>query len=386
MGTFKFPIDGLTKDTITLNQPAKLESQGDQLESRTIYAAVHVVANPLEASASNVAATVDWEATARFRERMWSMGLGVAEAMDTAQRGMGMDWESVKKLLTRTMKDAKAVGGAVVSGVATDQLPKGSHTLESIKDAYLEQLEFTVATGAIPVIMCSRELASVARNSEDYLYLYSQLIEQSDSKVVLHWLGSMFDPQLEGYWGGNNYLETRDTVLNLIKSHSDKIEGVKMSLLNEQHEIDFRSQLPSNVKMFTGDDFNYVRLIKGDGKHFSHALLGAFAAISKYASAAIRDLDAGDEAKYLKILGPTETLSREIFKAPTYYYKTGIVWLAYLSGLQDHFYMVGGLQSGRSIRDLTELFILGNEIGLFPDPDLALYRLKLMFESSGIRI
>lgn len=386
MGTFKFPIDGLTKNSITLNQPRHFASHGNTLKSRTIYAAVHVVANPFEASASNVSATVDWEATARFRENMWSMGLGVAEAMDTAQRGMGMDWGSVKKLVTRTMKDAKAAGGAVVSGVATDQLPKGIHSLSAIKNAYLEQLEFTESVGATPVIMCSRELASTAKSSEDYLSLYSELIEQSDSKVVLHWLGSMFDPHLEGYWGGNGYLDTRNTVLNLIKSHSDKIEGVKMSLLNEEFEIDFRRQLPAHVKMFTGDDFNYVRLIQGDGKNFSHALLGAFAAISKYASAAIRALDAGDANKYLEILGPTEPLSREIFKAPTYYYKTGIVWLAYLSGMQDHFYMVAGLQNGRSVRDLCELFILGNEIGLFPDPDLALHRLKLILESSGVRI
>lgn len=383
MTTFEFPIDGLSSKRVLIREPLVLEKVRERPVSRTIFAAVHLVANAAEASASNVSATVDWESTARFREHMWSLGLGVAEAMDTAQRGMGMDWPNVKILLTRTMKDAKAVGGSVVSGVATDQLPRGEHTLSQIKNAYLEQLEFTLSTGATPVLMCSRELAATAKSADDYLQVYSELIAQSDSKVVLHWLGSMFDPQLEGYWGSKNFLATKETVLNLIKAFPSKIEGIKMSLLNEEYEIELREALPSSVKMYTGDDFNYVRMIKGNGKSFSHALLGAFAAIGPYAAAAVRALDEGDLKRYEEILGPTEALSREIFKSPTYYYKTGVVWLAYLSGLQNHFTMVAGLQSGRSVRDLCQLYILGNEIGLFPNPDLALFRVKRLLSSAG---
>jgi len=384
MTQFTFPIDGLSRKTITLSSPHSLNSKGEQPQSRTIYAAAHVVANPIESSANNVSATIDWESTARFREHIWSLGLGVAEAMDTAQRGMGMDWPSVKRLLSRTMKDAHAVGGKVVSGVATDQLERGSHPLPKIKAAYLEQLEFTLNTGATPVIMCSRELAAAAKNADDYLEMYSDLIEYCDGKVVLHWLGSMFDPQLRGYWGNDDFAQSQKTVLDLINRYPSKIEGIKMSLLNEQHEIELREKLPNSVKMFTGDDFNYVRLIRGTDNVYSHALLGAFAVVSSYAASAIRALDEGDFARYEEILGPTEKLSREIFKSPTYYYKTGVVWLAYLCGYQDHFIMIAGLQNGRSIRDLCELFILANEIALFPDPDLALQRMKLHLQAVGL--
>ena len=385
MSTFTFPIDGVSQKTIEIKGPLSLASASSAPLSRTIYAAVHVVANSAEASASNISATVDWEATAKFRQHMWSQGLGVAEAMDTAQRGMGMDWESVKTLVTRTMKDAKAVGGSVVSGVATDQLPKGIHSLEAIERAYKEQLEFTLSTGATPVLMCSRELAAAAKNGDDYLNIYSNLIEHSDQKIVLHWLGSMFDPLLAGYWGGAGFHEVKENVLELINRYPEKIDGIKMSLLNEEYEIELREKLPASVKMYTGDDFNYVRLIKGNGKSCSHALLGAFAAIAPFASAAIRALDDGDLARYEEILGPTETLSRELFKTPTYYYKTGVVWLAYLSGMQDHFTMVAGLQSGRSIKDLCELYIQANEIGLFTNPDLALSRMKKTLEFAGFK-
>jgi len=383
MTNFTFPFVGLSRKTITLAKPHALESKGPAPLSRTIFAAAHVVANPLVSSASNISATIDWESTANFREHIWSLGLGVAEAMDTAQRGMGMDWPNVKVLLKRTMADAKAVGGKVVSGVATDQLDKGAHSLVEIQRAYEEQLEFTLSTGATPVIMCSRDLAAAAKNADDYLKIYSALIENSDQKVVLHWLGSMFDPLLKGYWGDDSFSKSKETVLELINSYPEKIDGIKMSLLDENYEIELREKLPSAVKMYTGDDFNYVRLIKGNGKSHSHALLGAFAVVSSYAASAIRALDEGDSSKYDSILAPTEQLSREIFKSPTYYYKTGVVWLAYLCGFQNHFTMIGGLQSGRSVMDLCELFIQANEINLFPDPELALSRLKSMLNSIG---
>lgn len=383
MKTFKFPIEGLSQQVISINPPLEIPVSHEKPQSRTIYAAVHVVANPAEASAANPTATVDWETTAKFRHHIWSKGLGVAEAMDTAQRGMGMDWSNVKELVTRTMKDAKAIGGAVVSGVATDQLSPGPHSLSEIRNAYLEQLEFTIDAGATPVLMCSRQLAATAKNSEDYLEIYSNLIESSSSKVVLHWLGTAFDPLLKGYWGSDDFNICKQNVLGLINRYPEKIDGIKMSLLNEQYEIDLREQLPQQVKMYTGDDFNYVRLIRGNGKSYSHALLGAFAAISTHAASAIRALDNNDEALYEQILGPTESLSREIFKSPTYYYKTGVVWLAYLSGMQKHFTMVAGLQSGRSLRDLCELYILANQISLFPDPELALARLQQTLKTAG---
>ena len=385
MVTYHFPFDGVSKKRIELQSPAILDSLGPAPKSRTIFAAVHVVANPIEASASNLTATIDWETSAKFRNHLWSMGLGVAEAMDTAQRGMGLDWQNVKKLLTQTMNDAKACGGAVVSGVATDQLGPGLHSLKDITNAYIEQLDFTIGQGAIPVLMCSRDLAATAKSPEDYIYVYSKLLDHANSKVILHWLGPMFDPQLKGYWGGDDFISTQQTVLQLIESHQNKVDGIKMSLLDEKYEIEFREKLPSSVKMYTGDDFNYVRLIQGNEAGYSHALLGAFAAIGPFAAAAIRALDRGDIQGYQSLLAPTEKLSREIFKSPTYYYKTGIVWLAYLSGLQDHFTMVAGLQSGRSILDLCELFILANEIGLFPDPELALNRLRQHLALAGYR-
>lgn len=372
---YTFPIKGLSTQSIAINAHAALPAIRSAPTSRTFYAAAHVVADPYVSSAGEDSVSLDWDATMRFRHHLWSHGLGVAEAMDTAQRGMGMTWDRVKELLSRTMTEARSVGGSVVSGVATDQLSPGKHSLDAIVAAYLEQLEFTLDQGATPVIMCSRQLAASAQSAEDYLRVYDTVLQASSTPVVLHWLGSMFDPSLHGYWGAAEYEDAKAVVLELMVRHTARIDGIKMSLLNEQYEVDLRRQMPSPVKMYTGDDYNYVRLIQGDGEHHSHALLGAFAVVGAYAAHAARALDRGDVVEYYRILGPTEPLSREVFRRPTYYYKTGVVWLAYLSGFQDHFVMVGGLQSGRSLMELCELYILGNEIGLFPDPDLAHARL-----------
>jgi len=381
---FRFPIDGLSVRAIEINAPAAFPAISSPPTSRTLYAAAHVVADPLQTSAGEDTVALDWEATMRFRHHLWSHGLGIAEAMDTAQRGMGMTWPKVKELLSRTMTEARSVGGTVVSGVATDQLPPGSHSIDAIIAAYLEQLEFTLDQGATPVLMCSRQLAAAARSADDYLRVYDTLLQASSTPVVLHWLGSMFDPALTGYWGSENFEESQHVVLELMRRHSARVDGIKMSLLNESYEVELRRQLPAGTKMYTGDDYNYVRLIKGADGEFSHALLGAFAVVGQYAAHAVRALDSGNVSEYERVLAPTEPLSREVFKRPTYYYKTGVVWLAYLSGFQDHFVMVGGLQSGRSLRDLCELYILGNDIGLFPDPDLALSRMKAHLQLVGV--
>ena len=381
---YTFPIKGLSTQSIAINAHAALPAIRTAPTSRTFYAAAHVVADPYVSSAGEDSVSLDWDATMRFRHHLWSHGLGVAEAMDTAQRGMGMTWEKVKELLSRTMTEARSVGGCVVSGVATDQLPPGTHSLDTIVAAYLEQLEFTLDQGATPVIMCSRQLAASATSPDDYLRVYDTVLQASSTPVVLHWLGSMFDPALHGYWGAKEYSDAKATVIELMGRHTSRIDGIKMSLLKEEFEVDLRRQLPSTVKMYTGDDYNYVRLIQGDGERHSHALLGAFAVVGAYAAHAARALDRSDVGEYQRILGPTESLSREVFKRPTYFYKTGVVWLAYLSGFQDHFVMVGGLQSGRSLRDLCELYILGNEIGLFPDPDLAHFRLLAHLRIAGV--
>jgi hypothetical protein len=382
---FKFPISGLSKNEIWLNPANQFLSLSAPPKSRVLYAASHVVADPF-CNAMGRAASIDWETTMAIRRNLWGMGLGIADAMDTSQRGMGVSWENVKELLTRTMKEAKIVNGHVASGVGTDQLPYGQHSLNVILNAYLEQLEFTISQGAKPVIMCSRELASSAKSANDYLNIYSKLLSQSEEKVILHWLGTVFDPQLAGYWGSDDFNFSKETVLELISINSEKIDGIKISLLNKEWEIEIRNRLPKGVKLYTGDDFNYTELIKGDITNYSHALLGAFSFLGSFAAGAVRALDKEDFTTYEKILKPTENLSREVFKAPTFYYKTGVVWLSYLNGLQNHFSMIGGIQSARSVNDLCELFILANDISLFSDPDLALYRMKKTLDFYGANL
>lgn len=364
-------------------EPPDFGKPTSPIRSRVAYAAAHVVKDPVGAESGEK--TVDWDATLAFREHLWSYGLGVAEAMDTAQRGMGLDYEATKVLIARASAAAKAAGGAIVCGAATDQLPAGEPaSLERIAAAYEEQVAHIEASGGRVVVMASRHLAAAAKGPEDYATVYDRVLAQVKEPVIIHWLGEMFDPALAGYWGSRDVAEAMDVCLDLLGRHASKVEGIKLSLLDAGHERSMRAKLPGGVRMFTGDDFHYPELILGDGEHHSDALLGIFDAIAPAASAALQALDEGDTGRFEEILAPTVPLSRKIFEAPTFYYKTGIVFLAYLNGFQDHFRMVAGLESARSVLHLSELFVLANEAGLLRDPELATERMRLVLRLAGV--
>lgn len=351
--------------------------------SRIAYAAAHVVADPLAENVPDAPAVLDWDATLAFRHHLWRHGLGVAEAMDTAQRGMGLDYPAVRELVRRSASEARSVGGRIVAGVATDQLD-GPATVAEVLDAYREQLADVVGAGAVPVLMCSRHLASAAKGPDDYLSVYSTLLSEVDGPVLLHWLGPMFDPELVGYWGSLDLSVAADTVLGLVKDHASAVDGIKMSLLDEDFEIAFRRRLPDGVRMYTGDDFNYPTLIAGDEHGYSDALLGVFAAIAPAVGPALAELDRDSVDGFHALLDPTVPLARHLFGAPTQYYKTGIVFLSWLSGHQQHFTMVGGLQSGRSVTHLAKLLVLADEAGLLPHADLAAARARSFFAVAGV--
>ena len=328
---------------------------------------------------------VDWDATLAYREHLWSLGFGVAEAMDTAQRGMGLDWPLALELITRSTAAAKARGGLIACGAGTDHLQPGQAiSIEQVTDAYLEQCEAIEAVGGRIILMASRALAAVARSPEDYDTVYTKVLSQISQPVILHWLGPMFDPALEGYWGSRDISIATENCLNIIRGNADKIDGIKISLLDAELEISMRRQLPAGVRMYTGDDFNYDRLILGDEHGHSDALLGIFDAIAPAASAALTALDAGDLPRYHALLEPTVPLSRHIFTPPTQHYKAGVVFLAYLNGFQSHFRMVRGLESARSIPHLCELFVLADKAGVLRDPSLATQRMKNFLLSAGI--
>lgn len=376
MATVNLP-DG-RRLTLTAN-PARTKP-AKPATSRIAYAAAHVVADPRAENVPGAPAVVDWDTTLKFRHHLWSHGLGVAEAMDTAQRGMGLDYPATRELIRRSAAEAASVGGRIVAGVATDQLAPGAATLEQVLSAYRMQLADVAQAGAVPVLMCSRHLAAAARDADDYLGIYRTLLEESGTPVVLHWLGAAFDPALEGYWGSTDVEKATETLLELIAGNPAKVDGIKISLLDADHEIRLRRRLPDGVRLYTGDDFHYPDLIKGDDQGYSDALLGIFAAIAPAASAALAALDRGDVDEYDRIFAPTVPLSRHIFERPTFYYKTGIVFLAWLAGHQDHFTMVGGLQSGRSAPHLAKLVELADAAGLLPDPELAAARANDFFK------
>jgi hypothetical protein len=353
--------------------------------SRIPYAAVHVVADALADVSPVSPAVIDWERTLAFRRHIWSYGLGVAEAMDTAQRGMGLDWEAAKELIRRSVAEAKAVGGRIVCGAQTDQLAPGSaRSLRDIEAAYEEQCGFVEGEGGQVVIMASRELARLARGPEDYARVYDRVLSQLRQPALIHWLGDVFDPALAGYWGHADLDSAMAECLEIIVTHRAKVEGLKLSLLDQQREISMRSRLPDGVHMFTGDDFDYPTTIAGDGERYSDALLGAFDMIAPAASAALTALDEGDTTRFDAILKPTVPVSRHAFGAPTFYYKTGVVFLAYLNGHQDHFRMVGGLESGRSAVHLAELFVLADGAGLLRDAEVSVDRIRHVMALAGI--
>lgn len=363
--------------------PLDLAPGGAPLTSRTVFSAAHVVADPYADAGPDSPAAVDWDATLAFRRHLWSHGLGVAEAMDTAQRGMGLDWAGAAELITRSAAEARAVGGAIACGVGTDQLPPGPASLAEVRSAYEEQLALVEGSGAQAILMASRALAAAANGPQDYLETYAHLLRQATEPVVLHWLGPMFDPALDGYWGSADLDEATDTFLQVIAEHPDKVDGIKISLLDAEREIDVRRRLPGGVRCYTGDDFNYPELIAGDDRGFSHALLGIFDPLGPLAAHAVRVLDTGDTKGFRELLDPTVELSRHLFQAPTRYYKTGVVFLAWLAGHQDHFTMVGGLQSARSLPHLAKAYELADRLGLFPDPELAESRMRALLKVNG---
>lgn len=358
------------------------------LQSRVAYAAAHVVPKVHADNTPGQPADIDWDSTLAFRRNVYSWGLGVADAMDTAQRNMGLDAAATRELISRSAEVAREEGGSVVVGVNTDHVAESHISLDQVIDAYKEQLHFTEEQGAGPVLMASRHLARVAENADDYRRVYREVLSSATVPVVLHWLGTAFDPELAGYFGADDWQTASAVLLDVIAEDPDKIAGVKMSLLNAESEISVRERLPEGVRMFTGDDFNYVGLIGGDtvgkGDGHSDALLGAFAAITPVASAAIQALDAGDPARYLEILGPTEELSRQVFAAPTFYYKTGVAFLAWLNGHQPAFQMVGGLHSARSLPHLSRIVELANASLALENPELARERWHGMLRLNGI--
>ncbi|MFI9624804.1 dihydrodipicolinate synthase family protein [Streptomyces sp. NPDC052042] len=363
--------------------PLGLAPCGASLTSRTVFSAAHVVADPYADISPDDPAAIDWDATLAFRRHLWSHGLGVAEVMDTAQRGMGLDWAGAAELIRRSGAEAKAVGGRIACGVGTDQLPAGPVTLAEVRAAYEEQLAVVEESGAQAILMASRALAAAATGPEDYLETYGHLLRQASEPVILHWLGPMFDPALDGYWGSSDLDAATDTFLKVIAEHPDKVDGIKISLLDADREIDVRRRLPGGVRCYTGDDFNYPQLIAGDEQGFSHALLGIFDPLGPLAAHAVRVLDTGDVPGFRELLDPTVELSRHLFQAPTRFYKTGVVFLAWLAGHQDHFTMVGGLQSARSLPHLAKAYELADRLGLFPDPELAEARMRALLAVNG---
>ncbi len=353
------------------------------LRSRVVFSAAHVVADPLR-TAADAPAAVDWDATLAFRRHLWDRGLGVAEAMDTAQRGMGLDWAGARELIRRSSAEARSEGGRIACGVGTDQLTGPAATLDEVSAAYEEQLAVVEEAGSQVILMASRALAAVAKGPDDYLEVYGRLLRQSSEPVILHWLGPMFDPALAGYWGSEDLDAATGTFLEVVNAHPDKVDGVKISLLDAGREVALRRRLPRGVRCYTGDDFHYPELIEGDEQGFSHALLGIFDPLAPLASAAVGALDTGDAAGFRRILDPTVELSRHLFCAPTRFYKTGVVLLAWLAGHQSHFTMVGGLQSARSLPHLARAYELADRVGLFPDPALAEARMRQLLALHGV--
>jgi hypothetical protein len=379
--------DGSLQDYRLTGDPLRARAPKLAL-TRTAFAAAHVISDPLaQRDPWTGAPAVDWDATLAFRHGLWDQGLGLAEAMDTAQRGMGVDWATAHDLIRRTMRDAKAhpMKPRVACGAGTDHKPLSDLTsVAAIIDAYRTQMAAIEAEGGQIILMATRALPALHATPEDYARVYDILIEESAAPVILHWLGDMFDAALTGYWGAAD-IETANTiVLDLISRHAAKIDGIKISLLDQAHEEAFRARLPKGVRLYTGDDFNYAALIEGDGVNYSHALLGIFAAIAPAASQALEALAQGDRDTYHALLAPTVPLSREIFKKPTQFYKAGIAFLSWLNGTQAHFIMPAGLQSARDITHYAQVFRLADQARLLTNPDLATARMRTLLALHGI--
>jgi uncharacterized protein DUF993 len=387
MASVKLPKAGGGVETYTVrNAPLAVAANGAPRLNRIAYAAAHVVADPLADNDPWLDTAIDWERTIAFRHYLWDLGLGVAEAMDTAQRGMGLDWNGARELIRRSLEAARSRPGALIaSGAGTEQLEvSASVTLDDVIRAYETQIEAIEAMGGRIVLMASRALVKAAKGPDDYAKVYARILNQAREPVIIHWLGEMFDPALAGYWGSSDHDTAMATALDIIRDNATKVDGIKISLLSKEKEILMRRGLAQGVRMYTGDDFNYPELIAGDDRGYSDALLGIFDAIAPAAALALRQLAIGDAKGFHATLAPTVPLSRHIFKTPTRFYKTGVVFLAYLNGLQDHFYMVGGQQSARSLVHLAELFRLADAARILRDPDLAAARMKQVLALGGV--
>ena len=385
MASISLPTNGRTFAPYTTGEPIALPKGPPPAFNRVAYAVAHLVGDPLADVDPWLDVAVDWDKTIAFRHYLWDLGLGVAEAMDTAQRGMGLDWSRAKELIRRALEAAKARPGALIAcGAGTDHLAPGPNVgIDDVIRAYEEQIEAIEAMGGRIVLMASRALAAAAQSPDDYARVYGRILRQVREPVIIHWLGEMFDPALAGYWGNIDHETAMETCLAIITEHAAKIDGVKISLLSKEKEIAMRRRLPAGVRMYTGDDFNYTELIAGDEDGYSDALLGIFDGIAPAASAGLARLAKGDVQGFHGLLEPTVPLSRHIFSAPTRFYKTGLVFLAWLNGLQDHFIMVGGQESARSLLHLAELFRLADQARVLHDPDLAATRMKRLLAVHG---
>lgn len=370
----------------TLSEPIEFQTAKPGMAlCRKALSAAHVVANPLADNSPFLDCSLDLAASVRYREYLWDLGLGVAEAMDTAQRGMGLSWASTQALIAETLRAASVRRDAIVyCGIGTDHIVEGGAGLNDVAAAYEEQLHFVQKHDGRVIVMASRELAYIARSPDDFIRTYDRILRQMDHPAILHWLGDMFDPALSGYWGYADPHAAMRVCIEIINRNARYIEGVKISLLDKNLEIEMRRQLPEGVRMYTGDDFNYPELIAGDEAGHSEALLGIFDAVAPAASAALLALTKGDRAAYDEKLEATVPLSRELFSAPTRFYKTGVVFLAYLNGHQDHFVMLGGHQGARSILHLTRIFRLADRAGLLRDPDMASERMADLLSLYGV--
>jgi hypothetical protein len=386
MPTLNLPTAGGNIASYTTRPPKNFAKRAAPF-NRIAYAAAHVVADPLADANPWLDAPIDWDATIAFRRHLWSLGLGVAEAMDTAQRGMGLDWPTSLELIRRSIDAAKDFPGALIgSGAGTDHLtPTADVTIDDVVRAYEEQCAAIEKLGGRIILMASRALAKTARSPDDYAKVYCRILDQVKEPVIIHWLGEMFDPALDGYWGHKDHMKAMAVAIDVIAANPAKVDGVKISLLDKDKEIAMRRRLPQGVRMFTGDDFNYAELIAGDERGYSDALLGIFDAIAPAASAALGAFARGEIKLFNEILEPTVPLSRHIFQAPTRFYKTGVVFMAYLNALQDHFTMIGGQESARSTLHLAELFRLADSAGLLADPELAARRMKTIMAARGVR-
>ncbi len=385
MTTIRLPLLDGTMASYAFRKPRAWPLPDAPFASRIAFAAAHVVVDPLRDVDVLAASAIDWDATLAYRRHLWDHGFSIAEAMDTAQRGGGLGWPAAQELITRALAESRSGGGGIACGAGTDHLaPTPDVTIAQVQRAYAEQVAFVEKEGGRVILMASRALARAARSADDYRTVYGDILRQVRQPVILHWLGDMFDPQLAGYWGTTDIDAAMDVCLDVIRENAAKVDGIKISLLDAQREIEMRRRLPKGVRMYTGDDFNYAELIEGDSTHHSDALLGIFDAIAPAASFALQALDRGDLATYHEVLAPTVPLSRHIFMRPTHAYKTGVVFLAWINGYQSHFRMLGGAESARSIVHLAELLRLADAAGLIRNPDMAGVRMRALLDVAGV--